>query len=1021
MLSGSSSAPALSGMGVRPKLFELQAAEPSIDGGDDPFASMGRRRLYRRFDLPPKKRVQPVPWKLPPPLPTQGASAALAVSESDSAIHLEAEQHLPPSQIARMVRRHRRREERRKRRADLKAELEVNRDTSALDTAELELLSMKTSDLVAVASSVSKSGSLINVASVAASKIEENERLRAEARSKHSEMTSLVKTKRVRTGKVSPVIIKQELHVMQNIMLREQFVDSLDQLADTVDLQYEQLQRVKRKLTRAKRAEQPLDSHEEAEKLVRKQIEQLQRELSVLIAQLRSVSIEVVEAIELWRKQLRRAETTRSSKEPTRHLFIWEGLNYLRKMASDLQFLDDSAAMRHWLCFRVAGNPMIIPPEDLNVWTIAEQDRKEASKRSTRRKTKRAVEKVKQLRARMSAISMFMDLGQAQRPGGSMSQALPSNVDAEPRTEHADDESPLPDDAASGAADSATVSTNTSLDRNTKRSTTINRRQSQPVSLNQGDEDSDRPLSSDEEDFLQLADAMPHEQLVSALPPTVHSRASDAATVLAQERDSERQAQIQKRAHEQKRAEHRALRAAAPSDPVEALEQVLVRGTGELLNSLRERQEQTGMVRPGLPVPTEEPSAETGASVFLTSAMGPATDGAVTEAGRTSGGASHDLGPRAGLQVNMTRLANQVAAKVKPKECVAVFEASESALADPDVRPSRPKAIQGTLTYPLPDEATIRAREEKLRSDSATKIQTLLRCRLAQFDMDALRTRHAAAETIVRDMQRLFRGARGRSFVDRKLRLKRAEELRLRLNRQREEKAVDSLKAFFRTFVSAARQLRLSKEPRRHAGLFDDQFGEQYKWLHLNPDTLDNAAIVLQCFWRRAAAISQTRQRKHAQYERAARIIQAAARKDTSQSAQPATQTRDRAATGAASSPDDAAVLIQSALRRRHAHLRVEQLVAESVHSERAAILCELSLEAATAAARDAAAEAAVALEAHASAPQPAAAPVRAPPPVRRTPPTSTPSSRQQRRTSGGAPSSSSSARQVLRPTQVDL
>jgi hypothetical protein len=259
MLSGSSSAPALSGMGVRPKLFELQAAEPSIDGGDDPFASMGRRRLYRRFDLPPKKRVQPVPWKLPPPLPMQGASAALAVSESDSAIHLEAEQHLPPSQIARMVRRHRRREERRKRRADLKAELEVcspsplclhahrlarwhasalrastfpeqvNRDTSALDTAELELLSMKTSDLVAVASSVSKSGSLINVASVAASKIEENERLRAEARSKHSEMTSLVKTKRVRTGKVSPVIIKQELHVMQNIMLREQCVSITSQ------------------------------------------------------------------------------------------------------------------------------------------------------------------------------------------------------------------------------------------------------------------------------------------------------------------------------------------------------------------------------------------------------------------------------------------------------------------------------------------------------------------------------------------------------------------------------------------------------------------------------------------------------------------------------------------------------------------------------------------------------------------------------------------------------------------------
>jgi len=40
---------------------------------------------------------------------------------------------------------------------------------------------------------------------------------------------------------------------------------------------------------------------------------------------------------------------------------MWNGVNYLLKMTSDLDFLDDSRVVRQWLGFSVFRNPFVVP------------------------------------------------------------------------------------------------------------------------------------------------------------------------------------------------------------------------------------------------------------------------------------------------------------------------------------------------------------------------------------------------------------------------------------------------------------------------------------------------------------------------------------------------------------------------------------------------------------------------------------------------------------------------------------
>ena len=64
--------------------------------------------------------------------------------------------------------------------------------------------------------------------------------------------------------------------------------------------------------------------------------------------------------------------------------------------------------MRHWLCFRASGNPLLIPPPNLDGWTVAREAQQQARSKNADRKTELAAEKVRLLRARMSVAMLAM-------------------------------------------------------------------------------------------------------------------------------------------------------------------------------------------------------------------------------------------------------------------------------------------------------------------------------------------------------------------------------------------------------------------------------------------------------------------------------------------------------------------------------------------------------------------------------------------------------------------------------------
>ena len=370
------------------------------------------------------------------------------------------------------------------------------------------------------------------------------------------------------------------------------------------------------------------------------------------------------------------------------------------------------------------------------------------------------------------------------------------------------------------------------------------------------------------------------------------------------------------------------------------LERVRFQSTDQLLDALRERQEQAGIARPK---PAAASTEGDDSAVFLTAAAGlvePTTAMAST--------VGDDAPQPAHLRVNMERLAAQVAERVKPKQCVFSCDATEQ-----PQDTIYPRAIRGTLTYPLPDEATIRAREEALRNRSAATIQSLFRRLHAEQQTSDRRSRRAAAHRIADSLQRLFRGARCRKLVDRKLRLRRAEALRERLLQEKQLLAVASLTTFFRAFVATAREARLAKAQRRHAGVLDEE-----EW----PDsaTLERCALTVQCFWRQRAARQDRRLLLRERHSDAAHTIQVRVREQLANRALKRAEARARDAVETRDA--DAAVAIQSICRRRQARARVSEIAVASHADEHRSRLDEESLEAATSAARLAAEEAAAAL-----------------------------------------------------------
>ncbi|CAM9224005.1 unnamed protein product, partial [Ectocarpus fasciculatus] len=74
-------------------------------------------------------------------------------------------------------------------------------------------------------------------------------------------------------------------------------------------------------------------------------------EIADIMDLVRAASLDVVEAVVKWR----------DAKNDHHAAFMWNGVNYLLKMPSDLDYLNEYRAIRSWLGFRVKRNPFCVP------------------------------------------------------------------------------------------------------------------------------------------------------------------------------------------------------------------------------------------------------------------------------------------------------------------------------------------------------------------------------------------------------------------------------------------------------------------------------------------------------------------------------------------------------------------------------------------------------------------------------------------------------------------------------------
>ena len=84
---------------------------------------------------------------------------------------------------------------------------------------------------------------------------------------------------------------------------------------------------------------------------------------AVCLAQLRGVSVEVVEAIAIWRRTSERHVTEAATGVRSGRFFKWEGKNYLIKMSSDIDVLGQHTAFQEIFNLAASRNPFLVPPE----------------------------------------------------------------------------------------------------------------------------------------------------------------------------------------------------------------------------------------------------------------------------------------------------------------------------------------------------------------------------------------------------------------------------------------------------------------------------------------------------------------------------------------------------------------------------------------------------------------------------------------------------------------------------------
>ncbi|CAM9344952.1 unnamed protein product, partial [Chrysoparadoxa australica] len=152
-----------------------------------------------------------------------------------------------------------------------------------------------------------------------------------------------------------------ELKVLASVEHREQLLVTLHGIIKLLDDHYAAVHELLKQVKTARLSSYDTEYEERQEQSARQLLEKIWtrcNEAKVVVAQLRAVSIETVAGICEWRESFA-AESESGHPLPE---FIWRRRNYLYKMETDLDSLDEQPLLVKWLGCRATGNPFLVPP-----------------------------------------------------------------------------------------------------------------------------------------------------------------------------------------------------------------------------------------------------------------------------------------------------------------------------------------------------------------------------------------------------------------------------------------------------------------------------------------------------------------------------------------------------------------------------------------------------------------------------------------------------------------------------------
>ncbi|GMH54453.1 hypothetical protein TL16_g01676 [Triparma laevis f. inornata] len=653
--------------------------------------------------------------------------------------------------------------------------------------------------------------------------------------------------------------IMKEMNVTKAIMIREQYLLNLQDLATFIDDKYKKYQQSKKahrkmhkklKSLKATQSTTALEisemnklivDHDSSMKKIGRVITQSHAHLAVTVAQLRACTIEVLEAVASWQDELvsSQMQVTASlthSQSIIPPPFMYQSNNYVVKMTSDLVFMNETNEIfGEWLGFDPKQNPLFVPSINLDVKTTINSRRERMTvhiriKRETAAKARAAKIRMsmsKNMKGAFAAMTMAGE-GSARR----LRRSTEKKEKAERRSQE-DKERRLPKFRAS-AQDWSKSPDGSPGSPKPFRKTMGNGndlagiRDSVMKSVsNEFDQANEPDLDSDEELELNFPDMFPEVQLVQKLPEGVQARCEEGQEVIARE-----MRHVVMR--EQRRADMLAFRSSAyrPGTTTGAGSRPGTCGAEEH-RSLMER-----ITRPSTALDLRKPQIreEVGGHSATTKAF-------ISTFFVTQGEETFNLGGTAVDSKRTTTGANSYSSRL----LTPIKVRPSTSLGLSTVFPVNP-AKHVESPFPLPLQGKMLVNFEAKGKNQAFKYDTkgatvvlqafgrfiLARARIS--DLKAYRKTSQSASMI----QRVWRGKKGRTDFFVKLRSKKTADIRRRIEERDIKRAAVILQRFFDNVrYTKMEELRKSAAERRRV---------QHK-IWARRAMMDAAAFQIQRVW----------------------------------------------------------------------------------------------------------------------------------------------------------------------------